>query len=370
MSLPSSSQNRFGLPLLNQHKKPIYRCLPEIHASRLAISGSLRPKLGLLLLSVVLLVSLCFILIPILSKISFNGSKRKHNPSIPLISVFEDISSESQSSVLFSPDVLVSSVALLSSTSSPKCGVFHKNSSSVFSLNKLLTLRSEATNNTCRGADSQHIGNHAEMKEAVNDWLKKSEIKYQISSTSSLSFVVSSLKLNLQISSLTSSESRSSWIASTGLHIPLKFTKLKGDFKVAYFPSYTIVQVNSFIDDLEIYFLLPRMDYKHRVNIQWEDFDLSDYGTSQLELLLPLLNITSKVNLSKSLQYQETEIWQFNSLQLSISEKEDKSFNEQKQTSGIMKETQKLSFNHSFIIMVKESLIDSPLMIGRIMFEN
>ena len=36
-------------------RKPLYRCIPEIHVTRLSASSSLRPKLGLLLLFVVLL---------------------------------------------------------------------------------------------------------------------------------------------------------------------------------------------------------------------------------------------------------------------------------------------------------------------------
>ena len=67
MSLPALSSG--SLP---SNRKSGWRWLPEIHASRLSISGSLRPKLGLLILSILLIIALCFVLVPLLSKLDLS----------------------------------------------------------------------------------------------------------------------------------------------------------------------------------------------------------------------------------------------------------------------------------------------------------
>lgn len=50
-------------------RKPLYRCIPEIHVTRLSASSSLRPKLGLLLLFVVLLITICLAGVPLVTKV-------------------------------------------------------------------------------------------------------------------------------------------------------------------------------------------------------------------------------------------------------------------------------------------------------------
>ena len=47
----------------------MYRCIPEIHVTRLSASSSLRPKLGLLLLFVVLLITICLAGVPLVTKV-------------------------------------------------------------------------------------------------------------------------------------------------------------------------------------------------------------------------------------------------------------------------------------------------------------
>jgi len=71
-------------------RKPLYRCIPEIHVTRLSVSGSLRPKLGLLLLSIVLVVSLCLLGVPLVTKVlvplvhnSYHNKPATDSPIIP-----------------------------------------------------------------------------------------------------------------------------------------------------------------------------------------------------------------------------------------------------------------------------------------------
>jgi len=50
-------------------RKPPWRYLPEIHSSRLSFSGSMRPKLGLMILCILLCLSVIALLIPLITKL-------------------------------------------------------------------------------------------------------------------------------------------------------------------------------------------------------------------------------------------------------------------------------------------------------------
>jgi hypothetical protein len=55
-------------------RKPVWRYLPEIHATRFSVSASLRPKLGLLILLVLLALSLVLLLVPL---VTLGATERK-----------------------------------------------------------------------------------------------------------------------------------------------------------------------------------------------------------------------------------------------------------------------------------------------------
>lgn len=50
-------------------RKPPWRYLPEIHSSRLSFSGSMRPKMGLMILCILLCLSVIALLIPLITKL-------------------------------------------------------------------------------------------------------------------------------------------------------------------------------------------------------------------------------------------------------------------------------------------------------------
>lgn len=56
------------VPVVSSTRKSPWRFLPEIHASRFSISGSLRPKIGLLILSVLLVLSIVLLIVPFVRK--------------------------------------------------------------------------------------------------------------------------------------------------------------------------------------------------------------------------------------------------------------------------------------------------------------
>jgi len=105
-------------------RKPPWRYLPEIHASRLSISGSIRPKLGLLILCILVFLSAIALLIPLLARLY--NSKFSH-PDVYIRNTADDILSEyvrhiwsqsSSSSLLFSPAGLSHLIHVLSSLNS------------------------------------------------------------------------------------------------------------------------------------------------------------------------------------------------------------------------------------------------------------
>jgi len=112
-----------SLPLPANSK---WKCLPEIHASRLSVSGSLRPKLGLLLLGIVILVSLCFILVPVISKLQVTTNTRTlSSHPLPLSELLTRVSLGSGRPVILSPSILLASLALVNvsrpSLAPPQC---------------------------------------------------------------------------------------------------------------------------------------------------------------------------------------------------------------------------------------------------------
>jgi len=94
-------------------RKPLYRCIPEIHVTRLSVSSSLRPKFGLLLLALVLIVSLCLLGVPLVTKVlvplvhdSYNQASTTSSKSTPPFSIqllTEVINLSTDSNLVVSP---------------------------------------------------------------------------------------------------------------------------------------------------------------------------------------------------------------------------------------------------------------------------
>lgn len=381
MSVPPNTQARYSLPTTShQTRKPVFRCLPEIHASRLAVSGSLRPKLGLLLLLVVILVSLCFILIPLLSKISFSSSKTHHIPTFPLLDVFEDLSQKSSSSILLSSDLIVSSLAMVSSPTTSLCGVLHKNSSSVKLTGRVFLGRNVGKQKSCPGVEGVQVDFKSKKgNAAVKEWLKENgvrdtsgikDITEDDSSHKAVIVTVSDVKLQWEVpikSSLTDGQ----WISPSGDLKPVKFTVLEGKFKVASLPTHTMVLLDVFKDNLKLYLLLPHSKTDHVGHIAWDDFNLSNYGTTHMEILLPPISLVSSLALTPSLSSHGqlppgTEVYQHSSIHLSpMSGVSNRTGGGGGEPQGSITST-RLVFDHNFVIMVREVGTDSALVVGRV----
>jgi len=378
MSVPPTTQARYNLPTTShQARKPVFRCLPEIHASRLAVSGSLRPKLGLLLLLVVILVSLCFILIPLLSKISFS-SKTHHIPTFPLLDVFEDLSQKSSSSILLSSDLIVSSLAMVSTPTTSLCGVLHQNSSSVRLTGRVFLGRKLGEEKHCPGVEVIEVDFKSKKgNAAVGEWFKKNgvhdipAIKDSTEDDSTHKAViatVSDIKLQWAVP-IRSSITTGQWISSSGDLKPVKFTVLEGKFRMASLPTHTMVLLDVFKDNLEVYLLLPHSKSDHIGHIAWDDFNLSNYGTSHMEILLPPISLVSSLPLTPSLSTlgklpPDTQVYQHSSLHIVPTPGISNRTGGDPKRSSIS--STRLVFDHNFVIMVREVGTDSALVVGRV----
>jgi len=343
------------------------------------VSGSLRPKLGLLLLLVVILVSLCFLLIPLLSKVTLTHSKLPQIHGLPLIHVFEDIYHKSSSTILFSPDLLVSSLALVSSfASSPLCGVSHKNTSSTRLSGKMYKGRNNKNLVTCPGIDL--LANFGKFE--VNRWFKENNVLDKdiikdignVSDDKTVIVISTNVKLhpNVQTKPI---ESIGHWMDPSGSLKSVKFTQFEWKGKMATFPTYTVVLLDMFQDNLELYLLLPHSKTGHLLDVSWSDFLLSDYGRTSLEILLPRLSLVSSLSLTPTLSSlgkvpEDGIVFQHNTLEIiPMAPRSGFGFNrtrrEFEQNSINVK---RLVFDHNFMLMVKEVGMEFPLMVGRVTF--
>jgi len=367
MSLPPNPQARYSLPTTTHPpRKSVFKCLPEIHASRLAVSGSLRPKLGLLLLMVVILVSLCFLLIPLLSKIKLSQSKSPRSHNLPLIDVFEELNQKASSTILFSPRIVLSSLALLSSSSRPGvCELLQNNTSSIRMAGRVFTGK-DVANNVLSCPVDEIV--KVRGKSLVDEWLKEwhKNINFENMPVDK-NVVVTISSVKLRPSSPVKSTLIKDRVGPSGSMKPLKFTQIEGQVRMATFPTYTLVLLDMFQDNLELCLLLPHSKSEHLGHISWEDFSLSEYGRTQAEILLPDMSLVSNLSLTESLSAlgtlpADTIVYQHSSLLLP----------EAATGGNIMSDTVggviRLVFDHSFLLMVREVGTESPLMVGRVIF--
>lgn len=97
-------------------RKSPWRYMPEIHASRFSISGSFRPKLGLLILSVLLVLSVVLLVLPFITKLPSESqdSRLAREPSNRVISDFLRSTWQTRPNHVFSPVGLTGLLSLIS----------------------------------------------------------------------------------------------------------------------------------------------------------------------------------------------------------------------------------------------------------------
>ena len=109
------------------------------------------------------------------------------------------------------------------------------------------------------------------------------------------------------------------WKQANGITKSAKFTVVRGNYKIASLPSYSVIKMESFHDGLELYFLLPHSLTLQTFDIEWEDFNLSKFGSKISEIHIPTKSIYSFISLSKPLDtlgfmLEDTGVYQINDL--------------------------------------------------------
>lgn len=319
---------------------------------------------------VVILVSLCFLLIPLLSKINLSQSKSPRIHNLPLIDVFEELNQKASSTVLFSPRIILSSLALLSSSRPGVCEVLQNNTSSIRMGGRVFTGRDVADNElNCPVNEIVKVRG----KSLVDEWLKEDRFRdthkniHFENMPVDKNVVVTISSVKLRPSSPVKSILIKDLVGPSGSMKPLKFTQIEGQVRMATFPTYTLVLLDMFQDNLELCLLLPHSKSEHLGHISWEDFNLSEYGRTHAEILLPDMSLVSNISLTEPLSAlgklpADTIVYQHSSLLLlpEAATGDDMSNTE----GGVVR----LVFDHSFMLMVREVGTESPLMVGRVIF--
>ena len=269
-----------------------WKCLPEIHATRLSVSGSLRPKIGLLLLSIVLLVSLCFILVPILSKLRLTPSTRTYpvHP-LPLSRLFSRVCENSNQPVIISPHVLQSSLSLVTDSPSvlcpPQIGLKNKNSINISAV-VILDRKSQKPLNNCFDQTVSIV-----QTELTSDTLTHHVRKnLHDSNMMDLNELKSVKKAVITVSS------------DVKLEVPGDLVNdklvLNGKFKVIPHHDYVLVLVNVLPDNMELYLLQPHFPDK-TPSLTYNMLEMADLSHSKVQIVLPSHSIKSSLSLSPHL---------------------------------------------------------------------
>ena len=280
-----------SLPLQTSSK---WKCLPEIHASRLSVSGSLRPKIGLIILSIVLIVFLCFILIPILSKLQITSPRSYPVQPLPLSRLLSQVSTSSSNNVILSPSIILSTLSLVNATpSSVICSPPHykfTNSNVNISAQMLLS-KSHKHSTKCLGEHINVIENVRRndqmiqhVKNSVRD-LKLVNASELVSADQAVILVTSDVRLQLPA------------------HLTDSHLVVAGQFKVMVHEDFTMVKLDNLADGLEMCLLQP-----HKAGTDLAEglthnmLDMAEFGRSSVELVLPAQKITSSLSLGPHLR--------------------------------------------------------------------
>ena len=266
-----------SLPPLTSHSK--WKCLPEIHASRISVSGSLRPKLGLLILSVVLVVSLCFVLVPVITRLQASHQDDPVRP-LPLSSLLTRLSLGSSQSVLISPSILLSSLtAVNASSQTSKCNK-QKPSSSTTNITSIILVKKISRTLLCED-ESVKVKESELTSEAINKHLRDPSIVDHDKTVAPEAVIVVSSDVNVTVPGTVSDES----------------LVVTGQFQQSNRPEYMMVKLSD--PEHELYLLQPHTDHKtlELTHNMLEELDTRD----DLELVMPGSVVHSSLSLSPHL---------------------------------------------------------------------
>jgi hypothetical protein len=251
------------------------------------------------------------------------------------------------------------------------CEELQKNTSSIRIAGRVFTGRNVANNvQSCPVNEIVKVRG----KPVVDEWLKEESFRdthknmHFENMPVDKNVVVTICSVKLRPSSPMKTTLIKDRVGPSGSMKPLKFTQIEGQVRMATFPTYTLVLLDMFQDNLELCLLLPHSKSENLGHVSWEDFSLSEYGRTQAEVLLPDLSLVSNLSLTEPLSALgklpgDTLVYQHSSLLFSP---------EAATGDNIISNTEggvsRLVFDHSFVLMVREVGTESPLMVGRVIF--
>ena len=282
-----------SLPLQTTSK---WKCLPDIHASRLSVSGSLRPKIGLVILSIVLIVSLCFILVPIFTKLQINSSSRSYpvHP-LPFTGLLTKIvSSSSTNIVIISPSIILTTLSLLNTTpSSVTCSPpLYKFTNNIVNVSAQMLLRKSHKHS------AKCLGEHITVIEKVNS---NDQMIQQVRDLVRDRRIVNTSELEAadQAVILVTSDVR----LRVPAHLSDSLLVVSGQFKVMVHKDFTMVRLDTLLDTgLELFLLQPHNTVAElTMGLTHNLLNMEEFGRSSVELVLPAQEISSILSLGPHL---------------------------------------------------------------------
>ena len=274
-----------------------WKCLPEIHASRLSVSGSLRPKIGLVILSIVLIVSLCFVLVPILSKLQITSASTRSYPvhPLPLSGLLTKVvSSSSNNNVIISPSIIMTTLSLLNTTPpSAICSTpNYKFTNNVVNVSaQILMRKSHKHSAKCLGEHVtviEKVSTNDQMVKHVRDRVRDRRI-----------VITSELEAADQAVILVTSDVR----LRVPAHLRDSHLVVAGQFKVMVHKDFTMVRLDTLLDTgLELFLLQPHNTVAElTMGLTHNLLNMEEFGRSSVELVLPAQEISSILSLGPHL---------------------------------------------------------------------
>jgi len=346
MSLPTLTSGS-----LSTTRKSGWRLLPEIHASRLSVSGSLRPKLGLLILSILLLISLCFVLVPVLSKLKFPYNRIFFSPrDLPLQKLYYQLTGEESKTVILTPGIIISAASFHNHTSS-YCGSSDSSPSDVINSTAVVFFNKDRGNSFLCKDDRirvifKQFGTDQFLR-SIEKEIEKNTLDYSALQRISKSVIITKTLLNLHIPGVLKDDN----LLVRGIH------------QVVHEKDRTVVKIDNLQSDLELFLIKPR---ERRVSsLNYSLLDMSQYGRNRVQILLPTQLIRSSLSLSSRLSNfgisdKESSFYHKTSLRF-LPQANSVHYGEQEQS--IVTE---LDLLDNFMFIVRHSPTNSVIMFGNV----
>jgi len=318
-------------------RKPLYRCIPEIHVTRLSVSSSLRPKFGLLLLTLVLIVSLCLLGVPLVTKVlvplvhdSYNQASTttsKSNPPFSIQLLTEVINLSTDSNVVLSPWLVESSLVTLArwsegitkeqlrvaTASCANCTLGEPtttttNREGILELSKVFFVPSKQIKEDVitrdQGVGTKLNTNRKEAQDQLRQWLRQNTqilstdwVKEHTDNSNIVGLNSAALNITILGNSVVDK-----FQTETGQSVAVKMLEVEGNFLTTRLADNTVIVIDGLGEGLVLCLLFP-----HTVTVKMSsDASLQCQSSllrrEKLQVTVPSLEISSRLSLASYLE--------------------------------------------------------------------